>query len=239
VAYVTEAELGKGIIGVSTAAPRPRDPGLPTTRTSGGGMRVYARGLKRALDVLLVLIAALPVLAVVLPLAALIARDGHNPFYLQERVGRNGRIFRMVKLRSMVPDADAVLEAHLASDPALRAEWDQFQKLRDDPRITAIGQLIRRTSLDELPQLWNVLMGHMSIVGPRPMMCSQRVLYPGTEYYALRPGITGFWQTSVRNESSFRERAAFDRSYFQQLSLGTDLRVIWRTVFVVLRGTGV
>ncbi|MBY6003818.1 sugar transferase [Salipiger bermudensis] len=198
----------------------------------------YDRMAKRLLDVILVLIGALPVLMVTLTLAAVIALDGKSPFYLQKRVGRNGRIFYMYKLRSMVADAEGRLEAYLAADPEARAEWDRTQKLRHDPRITAVGRLIRKTSLDELPQLWNVLRGDMSLVGPRPMMVDQQDLYPGTAYYALRPGITGFWQTSVRNESSFAERAGFDTDYLRQLSFGTDIRILARTVRVVLNGTG-
>ncbi len=199
---------------------------------------LYRDVFKRGLDIALVLLAALPVLLLLLPVAALIALDGKSPIYLQKRVGRNGRIFRMWKLRSMVADAETLLEAHLASDPEARAEWDHHQKLRHDPRITPVGRLIRKTSIDELPQLWNVLRGDMSIVGPRPMMVDQQGLYPGTAYYALRPGITGFWQISVRNESSFAERAGFDTDYLRSLSFGTDLSVLWRTVAVVLHGTG-
>ncbi len=138
----------------------------------------------------------------------------------------------------MVVDAEAQLESYLASDPLRRREWDDQQKLRHDPRITPIGRFIRKTSLDELPQLWNVLTGDMSIVGPRPMMPSQEALYPGRAYYALRPGITGYWQISVRNESSFAERAQFDTRYFRDLSLVTDIRVMLGTFRVVLSGTG-
>ena len=199
---------------------------------------LYRDHVKRALDVAIVLLAVLPVLVVLLPLCLLIAADGSSPFYLQKRVGRNGGVFHMWKLRSMVQDADALLEAHLAANPAARAEWDQFQKLRHDPRITRIGRIIRKTSLDELPQLWNVLRGDMSLVGPRPMMVCQTRLYPGSAYYALRPGITGFWQTSVRNESSFAERAGFDTDYLRKLSFRTDLAVLLRTVRVVVNGTG-
>ena len=198
----------------------------------------YRNGLKRVFDSALVLLAALPMLLILLPVCAIIARDGASPIYLQRRVGRGGRGFWMWKLRSMVPDADGMLEAHLAADPEARAEWDRYQKLRHDPRITHIGRLIRKTSIDELPQLWNVLRGDMSLVGPRPMMECQKKLYPGSAYYALRPGITGFWQTSVRNDSSFRERAEFDSDYLSKLSFMTDLHVMLRTVRVVLRGTG-
>ncbi|WP_335947867.1 MULTISPECIES: sugar transferase [Salipiger] len=198
----------------------------------------YDRLAKRILDITIVLLGALPVLIVTMVLAAIIALDGKSPFYLQKRVGRNGRVFYMYKLRSMVVDADSRLEAYLASNPEARAEWNHAQKLRRDPRITAVGRLIRKTSLDELPQLLNVLRGDMSLVGPRPMMVEQQDLYPGTAYYALRPGITGFWQTSVRNESSFAERAGFDTDYLRQLSFGTDLKILARTVRVVLNGTG-
>ena len=199
---------------------------------------IYRGGFKRALDVVLVMLAAPLALLIVGLLCPLIALDGRSPFYSQERIGREGRRFRMWKLRSMVDDAEARLEAHLAAHPDARREWDARQKLRNDPRITRIGRLIRKTSLDELPQLWNVLIGDMSIVGPRPMMPSQREIYPGTAYYALRPGITGFWQTSARNESSFAERADYDSRYFGKLSLWTDLGGILRTVRVVACGTG-
>ncbi|MFU8777547.1 MAG: sugar transferase [Roseovarius sp.] len=201
-------------------------------------IKVYANFFKRVLDTIVVLLAAPAAVTVVAVLCVLIARDGAAPFYAQDRVGKNGRIFRMWKLRSMVVNADAQLEACLASNPARRAEWDAHQKLRHDPRITPIGRLIRKTSLDEVPQLWNVLIGDMSIVGPRPMMPDQKALYPGTGYYALRPGITGYWQISVRNESSFAERAQFDTKYLRELSLWTDLRVMMCTFRVVLRGTG-
>lgn len=199
---------------------------------------VYRSFAKRGLDIGIVLLALVPVLLVMAPLCLLIMLDGHSPLYRQARIGRNGRVFRMWKLRSMVHDADARLEAHLAANPRARVEWDHAQKLRDDPRITPIGSLIRKTSLDELPQLFNVLMGDMSLVGPRPMMVDQQTLYPGTAYYAMRPGITGIWQTSLRNETSFAERAIFDARYFRELSLLTDVRLIGKTFRVVLKGTG-
>jgi len=199
----------------------------------------YRRRLKRAFDIAFVCVAAIPAGLVVGLFALLVfVRERAAPFYRQDRVGLNGRVFGMWKLRTMVPGADAVLESCLSADPAARAEWNKHQKLKNDPRITGLGRILRRSSLDELPQLWNVLMGDMSIVGPRPMMCNQRALYPGTEYYVMRPGITGFWQVSLRNESSFHERAGFDQAYFRELSFGTDIRVLWRTISVVLRGTG-
>ena len=198
----------------------------------------YRDRLKRALDIVLVLICLPVALPLVGALALVIALRGGQPFYGQQRVGRDGRIFTMWKLRSMVRDADRKLEAHLARDPSLRAEWDAHQKLRRDPRITAFGQFLRRSSLDELPQLWNILKGDMSIVGPRPMMPEQQRLYPGTAYYGLRPGLTGLWQISDRNASVFAYRAECDTRYDRSLSLLLDLRVMLRTVGVVLRGTG-
>lgn len=199
---------------------------------------LYAMGVKRAMDLLLVIAAAPFVLLTVAILALVIARDGGSPFYSQMRIGKDGRPYRMWKLRTMVLDADARLDAHLATHPDAREEWNRTQKLRDDPRITRFGRALRKTSLDELPQLWNVLVGDMSLVGPRPMMPSQQPLYPGSAYYRLRPGITGMWQVSSRNNSGFAERAVFDQEYERRLSLLTDLRLILATLSVVLQGTG-
>ncbi|MDO9525363.1 MAG: sugar transferase [Gemmobacter sp.] len=199
---------------------------------------VYRRGFKRALDMSLVLLAAPFVLPLVAGLAIAVARSGGRPFYTQDRVGKGGRVFRMWKLRSMVVDADARMEDHLASDPEARREWDETQKLRNDPRITSFGQFLRKSSLDELPQLWNVFLGDMSLVGPRPMMTCQTSLYPSTAYYAVRPGITGYWQTAGRGKTTFAARAQYDNAYEQDLSLSTDIAVLARTVSVVLNGTG-
>ena len=202
------------------------------------GHRFYRLGLKRAFDLLLVCLSAPVSLAVVLVLALAVMLQGGKPFYFQDRVGRGGRIFRIWKLRTMVPDAEARLEAHLATTPAARAEWDHCQKLKNDPRITPFGRLLRKSSMDELPQLWNVLWGDMSLVGPRPMMTDQQPLYPGEAYYALRPGITGPWQVSARNESGFADRARYDADYLAGMSFVTDLRLLAATVRVVLRSTG-
>lgn len=208
---------------------------IRTTPRRGG---VYRNICKRVLDVVLVLLVLPMVLPLVAVLALLIAVDGHSPFYLQDRVGRGGRVFKLWKLRTMVPDAKAKLEAHLAKDDAARTEWDAYQKLTKDPRITAIGRFLRKSSLDELPQLWNVLKGDMSLVGPRPMMTEQRALYPGQAYFMLRPGLTGMWQVSDRNGSTFAQRADFDAAYERQVSLVTDAKLMVATVGVVLRGTG-
>jgi lipopolysaccharide/colanic/teichoic acid biosynthesis glycosyltransferase len=205
-------------------------------QSTGFGM-YRARG-KRTLDILFVLMMAGPVLLVTAVLSLLVMTDGKSPFYSQSRVGLNGRVFRMWKLRSMVPNADKVLNEYLDHNPAAKAEWDRDQKLKNDPRITKVGRFIRATSLDELPQLLNVLTGDMSLVGPRPIMCSQRAIYPGTEYYAMRPGITGYWQISERNETSFRQRASYDADYFADLSFKTDLAIVVKTFGVVVKATG-
>lgn len=200
---------------------------------------LYRNMFKRALDICAI-IAAVPVIVpVVAGLAVVVAREGGQPFYSQTRVGKGGKPFRMWKLRTMVTDADQRMEEYLAANPEARAEWDSTQKLRHDPRVTRYGHFLRRASLDELPQLWNVLKGDMSLVGPRPMMLNQQAMYPGTAYYALRPGLTGYWQTTGRSRSTFEARAEYDAAYEAELSLQTDLRVLAATVGVVVKGTGV
>ncbi len=198
----------------------------------------YRAFFKRCLDGFIVLVSAPFVLPIVGVLALVIAIDGGNPFYRQLRVGRNGRYYKMWKLRTMVVGADDKLEAYLTEDASAKAEWDSTQKLKSDPRITSFGCLLRKSSLDELPQLWNVLMGDMSLVGPRPMLPDQQDLYSGSAYYRLRPGITGSWQVSDRNNSTFAERAWFDTNYDRKLSFKTDLQLLLATVRVVLRATG-
>lgn len=204
-----------------------------------GRKSAYRSVFKRVLDLTVGLVAGLLALPLVLVVAALIMLDGRSPFYAQQRIGKGGRIYKLYKLRSMVPNADKKLEAYLATNPAARAEWDEKQKLVNDPRITTVGRFIRKTSLDELPQILNVIKGDMSLVGPRPMMVDQAALYPSNAYYEMVPGITGYWQISDRNQSTFAERATFDNRYHQELSFLTDLRVMWRTLFVVCKGTGV
>lgn len=202
------------------------------------GRSIYDKGIKRLLDVTLVLMGLIVVLPLVAIMALLVSLDGHAPFYTQMRVGRNGKVFRIIKMRTMVHNADALLKVHLSQNPALQAEWDATQKLKHDIRITPIGHFLRKTSMDELPQLINVLTGSMSLVGPRPMMVSQKSLYPGQSYYRMRPGITGFWQISDRNDCRFQDRAKYDAKYEQSMSFITDAMVLAKTIKVVLRGTG-
>ncbi len=201
--------------------------------------RRFYLGAKRALDLLVILAAAPVALLVIGGLAAAVSLDGGRAFYGQRRLGKDGSVFMLWKLRSMIPDAEQRLEQHLAQDPAARKEWESTQKLRHDPRVTWLGQYLRKYSLDELPQLWNVFLGQMSLVGPRPMFPEQRGLYPGTAYFDMRPGLTGLWQISERNRCSFAERAAYDTTYAGTMSLHTDLAILLKTVTVVVRGTGV
>jgi len=158
------------------------------------------------------------------------------------RVGRGGKTFRCYKFRSMVPNAQVVLRELLARDPEARAEWERDFKLKNDPRITAIGRFIRRTSLDELPQLWNVVRGDMSIVGPRPVVRKELRQYYGVagrkSYLSVRPGLTGLWQVSGRNELNYDERVALDMAYVREWSLLGDFMIVMRTVKVMFHKHG-
>ena len=216
--------------------------GLPATPLQTAAVRprksFYKTYGKRAIDIILILCAAPFILPVVAIIALMATSKDASPFYFQRRVGRGGKIFNLVKIRTMVPNAEVALETYLASDPAARQEWDTNQKLKHDPRITKAGHFLRKSSLDELPQLWNVLKGDMSLIGPRPMMVDQQKLYPGTAYYALRPGISGAWQVSDRNDSSFADRATYDTDYNNTLSFKTDFMILVRTFGAVVRCTG-
>jgi lipopolysaccharide/colanic/teichoic acid biosynthesis glycosyltransferase len=229
-------EQDAGFVGQSGAS---QDRLLRSRLFRGQPLRgLYRRHFKRGFDILAV-IASLPlVLPVIAALALVIKRDGGPVFYSHDRIGRNGETFRFWKLRSMVVDADRSLAEHLRDNPEARAEWEASQKLRNDPRVTRIGRFIRKSSLDELPQLWNILRGDMSLVGPRPMMPEQRALYHGRAYYQLRPGLTGFWQIGDRNDTTFAARAVYDTHYARSLSFPTDMAVLLLTVRTVLRGTG-
>lgn len=195
--------------------------------------------VKRCLDVVLTVLAAPFLLILVGALAVLVRLDGGGAFFWQSRVGRDGKLFKLWKLRTMVPDADSRLSEHLAKSPEALDEWTRCQKLANDPRITRIGFYLRKYSLDELPQLFNVLRGDMSLVGPRPMLPEQRNLYPDTAYFSLRPGMTGLWQVSKRNACTFAERAQIDTRYARTFSFRTDLWILAQTPFVVLKGTGI
>lgn len=230
-----DIDISKPASGGATLVDAPGSARVRRPRVS----RVYASWGKRLFDVVATVLMAPIWLTFVLVAAALVfASDRKWPFYTQLRLGRDRKVFRMWKLRTMVVDADKRLEAYLAANPEARAEWDATQKLKRDPRITAVGAALRKTSLDEIPQLFNVLSGDMSLVGPRPIMLSQEAMYPGKGYYHLRPGLTGLWQVSARNDCDFVDRVRFDNTYLMSQSLSTDLGVLVRTVGAVTRGTG-
>lgn len=226
--------------GEGAPAPRPARAAPPAARPRG----LYAQGGKRLLDLVLALLAlpaAAPLIVLLMAWVRLDPRSGRAPaLYAQLRVGRGGRRFRCWKIRTMVPEAEAALEAHLARDPAAAAEWARRQKLAEDPRVIPAGRFLRASSLDELPQLWNVLTGEMSLVGPRPFMPCQRGLHPCPEAYeALRPGVTGIWQVGARGAGAeFASRGEADARYLRELSLGGDLAILARTARVVLEGRG-
>ncbi|TGD61782.1 sugar transferase [Tabrizicola sp. WMC-M-20] len=210
-----------------------------TAKKAPARSKIYRRLGKRIFDIVAVLLGA-PIVIPILAILALIVycHDRCNPFYSQIRVGKGGCLYRIWKLRTMVVDAESTLGAHLAADPSACQEWETTQKLKDDPRVTRFGRVLRKSSLDELPQLWNVFKGDMSLVGPRPIMPEQCAIYPGEAYYRLLPGITGPWQVSERNASTFAARADFDTDYESSLSLVADLNLLFATVRVVTRGTG-
>ena len=241
-AAMTKHLTGLGRVGVDKTVFQPalihtvKMPVLDSVDTSR--IQLYRAFFKRLMDILLVLISAPLVVPLVGFLALLVALNGGQPFYSQLRVGRGGRTFRIWKLRTMVKGSDKRLKDYLDENPEALREWNKMQKLQDDPRITGLGRMLRKSSLDELPQLLNVLCGSMALVGPRPMMPEQKFLYDGTAYFKLRPGITGPWQISDRNTCSFAKRVRYDENYDQDLSFWTDLRILAKTVLVVLRGTG-
>jgi len=195
---------------------------------------------QRAMDCLICVLAAPFAVLVGLAVVFFIKLDGGPAFYSQCRIGWGGQPFRCLKFRSMVLDADDRLKDVLERDPSARAEWENYQKLARDPRITPIGKFIRSTSLDELPQLINVWRGEMSIVGPRPIMTDQIELYGEHfhDYCALRPGITGLWQITGRNNCTFAERVRLDMEYARTWSVARDIRIILLTVPAVLAGKG-
>ncbi len=173
-------------------------------------------------------------------LACKIKKDGGQIFFGHERLGKNGKTFKCWKFRSMVPNAKEVLEELLASDPEARKEWESDFKLKNDPRVTKVGEFIRRTSLDEIPQLYNVLRGEMSLVGPRPIVEDEIKYYKDKiqEYYSVHPGVTGLWQASGRNDISYDQRVYLDSWYVRHWSLWSDIVIIVKTILVLASRKG-
>lgn len=196
--------------------------------------------IKRCLDLVLCLLGSVIILPLVLVLAIAIRLDSKGPvFYAQKRIGRGGREIKVHKFRTMVENADEILAEYL-KDPELAAEWDRDHKLKNDPRITRVGHFLRRTSLDELPQLYDVIRGTMSLVGPRPIVEDERQKYGSVfnDYIRVRPGITGMWQISGRNDTSYTKRVEYDFFYVSNWSVWLDIWILMRTVPVVLFGKG-
>ena len=199
--------------------------------------------VKRGLDVVVAVIGLVLTAPVVAVAAAAMALHDRGPvFYRDEREGRDGRRFELLKLRTMVVDADAVLERHLAADPAAREEWSRYFRLTRDPRVRSrLAVLVRRSSIDEVPQLLNVLRGDMSLVGPRPLPTSILDTFD-PEFVRLRrtvpPGLTGLWQVAGRSDLDMQGLEQLDRRYLERPSLAADLRILLRTPGAVLGGTG-
>ena len=207
---------------------------LPATQP---GRDALLQSLLHRLAAALVFVAISPVFLV---LVLLMAFEKGPIFFGHYRVGRDGRMFRCLKFRSMVPDSERVLQELLARDPAARAEWARDQKLMNDPRITPIGRFLRKTSLDELPQLVNVIMGDMALVGPRPVTAQELHRYGRARfhYLSVTPGITGLWQVSGRNNTTYEERVELDKHYVENSSIWFDFKILLRTIVVLVTGDG-
>lgn len=215
------------------------------TEASSPEIRLSARSKikasKRVLDVGLVLLALPLLIPVFVIICGLIMLDGGAPIYGHRRLGQGGRMFPCLKFRTMVRDGDSILRRLCATNPAAEREWHEYRKLSNDPRVTRLGRVLRATSLDELPQLVNVLRGEMSLVGPRPFTREEAELYETLRhpvYRRLRPGITGLWQVSERNSAKVSARLPHDLTYERQMSVWNDLRILGRTVGVVISRSG-
>jgi exopolysaccharide production protein ExoY len=201
----------------------------------------FGRVVKRSLDIAISLVMLVCLALPLLVIAIAIELNSPGPvFYAHPRIGRYGRQIRVLKFRTMVPDADRKLHDSLATHPDLRAAWDTSFKLRDDPRITGIGRFLRRFSLDELPQLVNVVRGEMSLVGPRPVVREELDRFGKEAAIILRapPGLTGLWAVSGRSDLAYDERVALEYRYVTNWTFGLDVSILLRTIPVVLRGHG-
>lgn len=201
---------------------------------------IFYDRVKRFIDVVSAFLALLIFSPLFIFLIILTSLDGGPPFFKQVRLGHQGRIFIMWKFRSMVVDADNHLKIMLENDKTLREDWDVWRKLKIDPRTTVFGKWLRRLSLDELPQLWNVLKGDMSLVGPRPILPSEVKLWGGNllDYQSVRPGITGLWQVSGRSKLTYEQRISLDLEYIHHRSWMLDTLITLKTIRVVFLSIG-
>lgn len=201
----------------------------------------YRERVKRLFDIMLVVMSIPVSFPLILGLWLLVRLDGGRGFFGHERIGRAGQPFKCWKIRTMVPNAEKILQHHLENDEDLAREWAETFKLENDPRVTRLGALLRKTSLDELPQLWNVLRGEMSLVGPRPVPLEEMENYADHQwaYKRMRPGLTGLWQVHGRGICTYEERVEMDVHYARTVSPFLDMKIIFKTFGVVLRKTGV
>ena len=203
--------------------------------------RPYNRVIKRIFDLTLTIIGGLMISPVLLGIAIAVGIDNRGRIiFAHKRVGAAGKKFPCYKFQTMVPDAEAKLKKYLAENPEAQREWNETFKLTNDPRVTKLGNFLRRTSLDELPQLWNVIRGEMSLVGPRPIVQAEVPRYGKNirEYYMVLPGITGMWQVSGRSDTTYPERVAMDTWYVRNWSVWIDLMYLFKTVKAVFTGKG-
>ena len=196
--------------------------------------------LKRLLDIAGALAIGLVFSPLLLVIAIRMGLEEGPILFRHRRIGQGGRSFDCLKFRTMVPNAEHILHNLLERDPEAQAEWLRDHKLRFDPRVTRLGRFLRKTSLDELPQLWNVIRGDMSLVGPRPIVKEEMLRYGRYlhSYLAVKPGITGLWQVTGRNDTNYRRRVVMDTYYVRKQSLIMDIRILFKTVRVVLHGSG-
>jgi undecaprenyl-phosphate galactose phosphotransferase len=193
------------------------------------------------MDLLATTVGGVFVLPIILVLCLLVWLETRGSiFYADKRLGKDAKLFPCLKFQTMVPDAEALLQRMLATDEELREEYRTYHKLRNDPRVTHVGRFLRKTSLDELPQLWNVLRGEMSLVGPRPYLPRESAEIGSTQKEILRvmPGMTGPWQVSGRNDTSFQERVSMDASYVHNWSMWIDIVLVARTVKILVFRAG-
>ena len=228
-------------VGVHSFEPRWKEAPAQSAEPVAALPSPYA-ATKRALDVLgaIVLAVVFSPLILAIVIVALIGREPGSIIYKHRRIGQDGHAFECLKFRTMVPNADQVLRELLERDPAIEAEWVRDHKLRSDPRVTRLGRFLRRTSLDELPQLWNVVRGEMSLVGPRPVVREELLRYGrnARAYLSAKPGLTGLWQVKGRNDTDYRRRVVLDTYYVRNQNLLLDLYILFKTTRVVLGGSG-
>jgi Undecaprenyl-phosphate galactose phosphotransferase WbaP len=230
--------LDRGTLGLFE--PRPWEESPPQTHERPARPAPRYAPVKRVVDVMGAMVLTVVFCPLILAILLLMRRKDGSIIYKHWRIGRDGKAFECLKFRTMVPNAEQVLTDLLERDPTIKAEWLRDHKLRSDPRVTRVGRFLRRTSLDELPQLWNVMRGEMSLVGPRPVVKDELLRYGRhvRTYLSAKPGITGLWQVKGRNDTDYRRRVVLDTYYVKNQNLLLDLYILFKTTRVVLGGSG-